>query len=153
MKHFEYLKYIVRHKWYVFVAGRKLKVSLIQLIVHDWHKFLPTEWMPYVEYFYGDHGAKFNGGFMWEWTEAGNVKLAFDKAWLSHIHFGKHHWQHWILREDSGKIACIEMPDKYVVEMVADWMGAGRAITGKWEVESWFVKNASNMLEKQYVSL
>ena len=35
----------------------------------------------------------------------------------------------------------LPMPEKMVRVMVADWMGAGRAITGKWEVWVWFEKN------------
>lgn len=35
----------------------------------------------------------------------------------------------------------MEIPEGFVREMVADWMGAGRAITGKWEVGSWYSKN------------
>jgi len=30
--------------------------------------------------------------------------------------------------------------------MVADWMGAGRAITGRWETKEWYGKNKGNML-------
>jgi hypothetical protein len=42
------------------------------------------------------------------------------------------------------------MPDKYIREMVADWMGAGKAITGKWEVRDWYEKNKHRIrLEKQ----
>jgi hypothetical protein len=30
------------------------------------------------------------------------------------------------------------MPEKYVREMVADWFGAGKAITGKWGAKDWY---------------
>jgi hypothetical protein len=30
--------------------------------------------------------------------------------------------------------------------MVADWMGAGRAITGRWDVASWYEANAHKMV-------
>jgi hypothetical protein len=33
------------------------------------------------------------------------------------------------------------MPERLWREMVADWMGAGRAITGKWEAAAWYAKN------------
>lgn len=35
----------------------------------------------------------------------------------------------------------LSMPRIYVYEMVADWMGAGRAITGKWDCAAWYKKN------------
>ena len=37
------------------------------------------------------------------------------------------------------------MPDDLVREMVADWMGAGRAITGRWEVAEWYEANKGKM--------
>jgi hypothetical protein len=30
--------------------------------------------------------------------------------------------------------------------MVADWMGAGRAITGKWEAKAWYEKNKATII-------
>ena len=38
------------------------------------------------------------------------------------------------------------MPEKYAREMVADWAGAGRAITGKWETLEWYKKNQEKIL-------
>ena len=40
----------------------------------------------------------------------------------------------------------IHSPEKYIREMVADWMGAGLAITGRMEVIEWYGKNATKML-------
>lgn len=30
------------------------------------------------------------------------------------------------------------MPERFIREMVADWAGAGRAISGQWEVKQWW---------------
>jgi hypothetical protein len=38
------------------------------------------------------------------------------------------------------------MPEPLVREMVADWMGAGRAITGTWDVAGWYAKNRERMV-------
>jgi hypothetical protein len=132
--HWGYAKYVARHKWFVFVAGRRTGVSLWRLIIHDWSKLTRAEWTPYVHSFYGPQPR----------TDA--VKAAFNKAWLHHQHLNKHHWQHWVLREDSGTMKVLPMPEKYVREMVADWMGAGRAITGQWEVAEWYAKNRERIL-------
>jgi len=53
---FRYLKYLIRHKWFVFRAGLKLKVSIWRLLIHDWTKFLPSEFFPYLRKFYGPVG-------------------------------------------------------------------------------------------------
>lgn len=133
-KHLHCLSYIVRHKWFVFVAGRKTGTSLWRLLRHDWSKVLPSEWFAYADYFYSK-----------------GSKVEFDRAWLRHIHRQDHHWNHWVLRVDIGAVKCLEMPESAWREMVADWMGAGRAIHGRWEAFEWYSKNSNN-IQLHYVT-
>lgn len=132
MKHWKYLCYLLRHKWFVgracFRYGR-----VWQGIVHDWSKFRPDEWFPYANFFYGEKPSSLFS------------KNAFDLAWLKHQHRNPHHWQHWVLREDSGDIKCLEMPENALVEMICDWEGAGLAITGKRETRVWYEKNKEHI--------
>lgn len=130
LAHLKYLWYVLRHKWFVFSAGLGTGAPLWRLVVHDWSKFTPAEWSPYVRFFYTDD----------------KDDLAFAGAWLHHQHRNPHHWQHWMLREDDGDLLLLEIPEALVREMVADWMGAGRAITGKWGVASWYVQHADMIL-------
>jgi hypothetical protein len=37
------------------------------------------------------------------------------------------------------------MPERYVLEMVADWMGSGRAYTGDWDMTDWLSRNLSRI--------
>lgn len=135
MAHWRYMKYLARHKWFVFVAGLRVGgVPLWRLIIHDWSKLLPSEWFPYAKSFYGPQ------------PRTTETKLRFDAAWLHHQHFNPHHWQHWVLREDDGATKILEMPTNFAREMVADWCGAGRAITGKWEVWTWYAKNRERIM-------
>lgn len=151
MKYLKYLSYIVRHKWFVGVAGRKIGLSWWQCITHDLSKMRPSEFFPYCDYFYGGpwatateaHRASQLCGVALKTQH--KVDEAFDKAWLKHQHRNPHHYQHWVLREDSGTQKILNMPYRYIKEMVADWMGAGRAITGKWDIEEWYEKNADKM--------
>jgi hypothetical protein len=133
-KHWQYLKYVLRHKYFVFMAGVKIGCPLWRLISHDMSKFLPSEWVPYVEYFYGSNK-------VYAYTE-----LDFNNAWLKHQHRNKHHWQYWLLREDSGDTIAMSMPRQYILELVADWAGAGREITGKWDVSEWYAKNKEKIV-------
>jgi len=127
-----YLSYVVSHKWFVLLAGLKVGAPLWRLVIHDWSKLTPSEWRPYVLSFYGP----------WKYADRPpHVVAAFDRAWLHHQHVNPHHWQHWVLREDSGAVKRLEMPEHFAREMVADWMGAGRAITGRWETAEWYAKN------------
>lgn len=148
--HLKYASYVVRHKWFVLLAGRKTAAPLWRLIIHDWSKLTPAEWFPYVRTFYGrtpgtrELQHRFGGRPNHERNLAdwkADRQGAFDKAWLYHQHRNPHHWQHWLLREDDGDMKALPMPEPLVREMVADWMGAGRAITGRWEVASWYATN------------
>lgn len=140
-KHWHYLKYVLRHKRYVYEEGRNLGVGHLQLLLHDFQKFMPSEWFPYVETFYGpasrDDGS---GNVPWK-RYVQSSKERFDEAWLHHQKLGgKHHWQYWVLLEDSGQEKVLPMPDKYRREMLADWRGAGRAIHGTDETAGWYEK-------------
>jgi hypothetical protein len=154
MSHLRYLSYVLRHKWFVLLAGLKTGAPLWRLLIHDWSKFTPSEWGAYVAQFYGPKLVPTYGDFRHYPGALGPAAVerakaerqeAFDRAWLHHQHANPHHWQHWVLREDSGAIKTIEMPEHFVREMVADWAGAGRAITGKWEVGLWFGDNHQKM--------
>lgn len=193
-RHLQYLWYVLRHKWFVFLGGLKTGAPIWRLLIHDWSKFSPQEWRGYVDNFYprplekgdpvavsadnyGFHGEVVGfrsdeGGHVpsiqvrpreggkpgWFWVreverlDQQGVAEAFEKAWNHHQKLNKHHWQYWILFSDRAdptakyRYSLLPMPDKYVREMVADWMGAGRAITGSWEFAHWYVRNRHNML-------
>lgn len=148
-KHLQCLKYIVRHKYFVFVAGRKTGASLWRLLIHDWTKLLPSEWGPYAEHFYSkppiqrQFDRPNHDQTVKDWKEA--ISQEFDRAWLHHIHRHDHHWQHWVLREDSGAVKCLEMDEAAWREMVADWMSAGRTIHGRWRALEWYFQNMDKL--------
>ena len=144
-KHLKYLWYVIRHKWFVFVECCKLGIPF-RGIIHDLSKFLPSEWTPYVNYFYGDS----TGEGLAAIGEFGLAELApygfytkdkFNFAWNHHQKRNPHHWQYWILQNDEDGVVHLPMPEKYIREMVADWRGAGRAIHGKDETVKWYRKN------------
>lgn len=135
----KYLSYIFHHKYHVFTAGLKLRVPVWQLIVHDLSKFRPDEFWPYAEYFYG---SLIPVSEAWKGRER---QEAFNVAWLKHIHRNPHHHQFWVLREDSGDVKALPMPEHYIREMVADWIGAGKAM-GKNNTVAWYDANKDKMV-------
>ena len=110
-----YLILILKHKWFVLIAGLKTKAPLWRLIIHDWSKLTPFEYRGYQRQFFD----KVKDPRQWEYT------------WLLHQNRNPHHWQYWISRHKDGPKA-IRMPEWAVREMIADWMGASRAYEGKW---------------------
>ena len=151
--HFMYLKYVIRHKWFVFVACMKVDPwrLLWRAIKHDWHKFTPAEWGPYVDYFYKEFPkfaevGVFHKEMLWDKYTQEWAQDRFDRAWLNHQHKGDHHWQHWVLREDDGSTKVVKMPFIAMLEMICDWRGAGKAIHGRDEVAEWYTANKDKMI-------
>lgn len=141
---FKYTKYLLKHKWYVFKAGRKLKVPFLRLLLHDISKFRPSEFFAYMNQFYGKvldpHDIK---KFRREYK--------FDKAWLLHQKRNPHHYQYWTLIKDTGELVHIQIPQVVLREMVADWMGAGMAIHGKDDLNDWFIMRESKIKESMHL--
>lgn len=148
MKHWKYLSYVVRHKWFVLVEAYRFGI-LWRGLVHDLSKFHPSEWFPYADYFYGDYPMAQETrcwiGYTGKTQES--VNRDFDFAWLLHQKRNPHHWQYWVLPEDNGGTTVLEMPLDYVYEMVADWKGAGRALgkTAPDECRKWYLANKHKM--------
>jgi hypothetical protein len=129
--HLKYAHYLLRHKWFVFVECSK-RGLLFQGLLHDWSKFLPSQWIPYARHFYGGQRTE-------------TSETAFDLAWLSHQHHSPHHWQYWVLLADSGGQKVLPMPLRYRKEMLADWIGAGKAM-GKPDTLAWYQANRHKVL-------
>jgi hypothetical protein len=121
----------IRHKWFVFLASFKVGVPLWFAIIHDWSKFLPSELPHYDRQFFGDRGDP----------------VGFAVAWLYHQNRHPHHPEFWITRHDHShgeKVAideCLPMPEVYIREMIADWLGASMAYTGSWDMQEWLAGN------------
>ena len=130
MTHYlRYLKTVLLHKWYVLVAGRRLRVPLWRLLVHDLSEFSLAEFSHYARNFCGDKG-----------DPAG-----FERAWLHHKNRNDHHWEWWLSHDG---ISPYPMPMIVVREMVADWFAAGKAYNGAWPDPSdfgWYVANRPKM--------
>lgn len=133
----DYLAYLERHRKFVLEEAIKLGVTERGL-THDLSKYERDEFHAYAEYFYGGH-------------ERGKAPLdmqeAFDFAWLLHQKRNDHHWQFWVLREDSGATKALPMPEPALREMLADWRGAGRAILGdNADTPAWYAKNRDQII-------
>jgi hypothetical protein len=125
-----YIALTIRHKIFVFRAGIATKTPLIQLFMHDLSKFMASELPHYSRQFFGDRADP----------------KGFEQAWLHHQNHNQHHWEYWIPRKahsqcngDTQNDVPLMMPERFVREMVADWLGASRAYSGCWpkSLEQW----------------
>ena len=133
-RNWKYVKYLFWHKAYVYQAGRITGAPIYRLIIHDWSKLMPVEWFAYLNFFYPT--VEMNP----------ELKLAFRLAFNHHLHWNKHHWQYWAISSDDGKTRAQEMPEKYIREMVADWFGAGKGISDKWDADVWYTQHNDMLL-------
>ena len=92
-----YFWYVVRHKW--FVALECWKRGLFwRGLVHDWHKFLPSEFVPYARFFHESDGSpKVRRDSTGYYKPESTGDYSFDWAWFLHTRRSKHHWQGWVL--------------------------------------------------------
>lgn len=136
MQYITYFKYLLLHKWYVFWACLELGVPIWIAFFHDWDKFRWDMVKCYANFFYDKNGKdkrvwdKINGYY--NPNETGNEE--FDRLRERHIITNKHHWQYWKLGKQY-----IDMPDVYILEMLADWKGAALAqgVNGR-KVQTWY---------------
>jgi hypothetical protein len=175
-RHIAYLKAVLRHKWFVFWACLRMGVPLWSAILHDWDKFLPDEWLPYARTFYKPNGEKqyvesvdFARAWMkhqhrnkhhWQWwvrVSAPNLYtyirdadiLIWDRGNAQEVverNSGPHEWHE--LRDMDVEFMPEQMPDRHRREMLADWIGAGKAYSKDWssiEPVLWYEKNKDKM--------
>ena len=137
-----YFKYVVRHKWFVFLACRKTGVSLWQAIIHDASKFSPLEFITYAKNFYNPDGSNRKDAY-----DLMKESLDYKYAWNHHEKNNKHHFGYWVVSSnDDGKPEVLPMPIKYIREMVADWAGAGKAINGHGNPYKWYADHGKKFL-------
>lgn len=135
------LVYILRHKWFVFMACCQLGIPWRGL-VHDLSKFRPDEFTAYARYFYGSGRTAYSPSAQ---RAISGDDPAFDLAWHKHIRRNDHHWQAWVLHQDDGQVKLMPMPGAVRREMLADWRGAGRA-RGSTDTRGWYLDNRDNIL-------
>lgn len=117
MKYLKYLRYLLLHKLFVLIECTKMGIP-VRGLLHDYTKFSPKEFFPYVNFF--------NRVGLCSYKPDNTEDKDFERAWFSHIKRNKHHWQYWTYPNSKGELIAVEIPDKYVKEMVADWKSACR---------------------------
>ena len=149
-KFFGHLKTVSTHKWWVFYYCCKAGIPFRGLI-HDMSKFSPTEFIESVKYWSGTRSP----------IDACKEDKGISKAWMHHKGRNKHHYEYYIDNLDNGGTA-LEMPIKDCIELVCDYLGAGKAYYGKnftynKELDWWKDKSKKSLLmhpkTKKYITL
>ena len=119
---FKHLSVVLRHKYEVFKLSIKCGIPFRGLI-HDLSKFSYTEFSESVKYYKKSKG-KYSP------LAACKKENGYSKAWLHHFGRNPHHYEHWQDNFDKGGQA-VQMPFKYALELVCDYLAAGRAYMKK----------------------
>ena len=115
---YNHFKKVCKHKYWVgyycFKAGIPWRG-----IKHDMSKFSPVEFLESVKYYQGnrspiDRCKEVNG---------------WSKAWQHHKGRNDHHYEYFIDNLDHGGKP-LKMPPECAIEMLCDYLGAGRAYSG-----------------------
>lgn len=115
IRHFKTITY---HK--ILVAKGCFKVGLWrQGLLHDMSKYSVSEFWTGVKYFQGDRSP----------NNAEREEKGYSAAWLHHKGRNKHHYEYWIdysVQSIPGGMAPVNMPDKYIAEMIMDRIAASK---------------------------
>lgn len=114
-----HFKTVLVHKFWVFHYACKLGIFWRGL-VHDNSKFSPVEFWESVRYWDGKRSP----------IPICKAYKGYSLAWQHHKGRNSHHYEYWVDNLDRGGKA-IKMPWKDMLELVADWLGAGKAYQGK----------------------
>ena len=120
MHFFRHLHTVCRHRR--LVRRNCFKAGLIwQGLTHDLSKFSPREFIAGAKYYQGNRS-----------PQARERELfGYSAAWLHHKGRNKHHFEYWTDVNASGRIVCVEMPPKYLAEMICDRIAASKVYKGK----------------------
>lgn len=127
---------ITRHK--IEVMKVCFKIGLYwQGITHDLSKYSLAEFVSSAKYFQGNSSP----------IDAEKADKGYSFAWLHHRGRNPHHWEYWMDNFSKGTEP-LKIPYKYCMEMICDWIGAGK-VYGKrnWNIkdtEAFFLKKLNN---------
>lgn len=120
MKPWQHFKTITKHHF--LVQQGCFKVGLYwQGITHDLSKLSPTEFWRGAKYYQGIRSP----------NAAEREQKGYSEAWMHHKGRNKHHYEYWSdMNPKSGRYEPVQMPRRYLAEMVMDRRAACKTYEG-----------------------
>lgn len=121
MKAWAHFKTITKHRWLVMCGC--FQVGLYwQGLTHDLSKFSPAEFWRGAHYYQGVRSP----------NAAEREEKGYSEAWMHHKGRNRHHFEYWSdLNPETQRNEPVQMPRKYLVEMVMDRRAACMTYQGK----------------------
>lgn len=112
-----HLKTISHHKY--LVMKHCFRIGLYrQGLMHDLSKYSPVEFFVSAKYYQGNRSP----------NEIERIERGYSSAWLHHKGRNRHHLEYWIDYSPEGdhRMSGMEMPARFVAEMVCDRIAASK---------------------------
>ena len=120
MDFWRHLKTVQRHRHLVRQYCFRLGLYW-QGLTHDLSKFSPVEFWAGVKYFQGDRSP----------NDAQRRDKGYSASWMHHKGRNRHHFEYWTdLSPETRTYEPVDMPVKYLCEMVADRIAACKTYQG-----------------------
>ena len=121
MKAWQHFCTITRHRW--LVRQGCFRVGLYwQGLTHDLSKYSPTEFRAGARYYQGTRSP----------NAAEREAKGYSEAWMHHKGRNRHHYEYWTdISQETRNYESVEMPRRYLVEMVMDRRAACMVYQGK----------------------
>ena len=111
---------ITRHRHMVLRHCIRAGIPL-QGLLHDLSKYSPTEFLPGALFYQGNRSP----------NEAEREKYGYSSAWMHHKGRNRHHFEYWSdINPVTKRYEPVEMPRKYICEMVMDRIAACKTYEG-----------------------
>lgn len=109
--YWNFFKFTMTHKWYVFLECCKLGI-VWRGLKHDMGKFRPKVFHAYAR--------RYNLGNDYSAIDDVEYNLAF----AAHLRRSDHHWQYWVYVRNNGEPRILPMSENALKEMLADLRGS-----------------------------
>lgn len=119
-KYWEHFKTITKHRHLVILHCFRAGIGF-QGLFHDLSKYSPAEFLVGAEHYQGDRSP----------NEGERDEYGYSKAWMHHKGRNKHHFEYWTDYDRvTRKLAPVQMPKRYVIEMFCDRVAASKIYKG-----------------------
>lgn len=121
MKAWKHFCTITHHRW--LVRQGCFRVGLIwQGLTHDLSKYSPTEFRVGARYYQGTKSP----------NSVERADKGYSEAWMHHKGRNRHHFEYWTdLSPKTRNYESVEMPRKYLAEMIMDRIAACKTYQGE----------------------
>lgn len=133
----KHLYKILKHKSYVFYYCCRFHLP-IRGFFHDSSKFSPKEFLENINYYTNDKSP----------IVKCREEKGYSNAWLHHKGRNPHHWEYWVDISVNPYLLPL-IPYKYQIEMLCDYLAAGRAYNKNWTPQSeldWWKNHKTKIL-------